>query len=287
MPQRSNDFQKLVLYLHKHNHPNVEIVESKILVDKETLESREVDIYLTTSLGNYQLNISIECGNKKRKADIGWVEMMKAKHDKLETSRLVLVNKAGFTRQAIKYANRWNIQTLKYDQINSASANPIFDFNDLVFKIFTQSVENVYFIVKKDNALINVKVAPDTAVFNMNSEIVGIANDVMNYLMKQKQAFEHFWKDGTEEHQYFELHWLNDNTLPIYLQENNTFTLESIEEIRISGKVDFKVRNFNTVAGQIDDKSFIWGKIIVDEKNKLLFIGTPKENGGTFSLIKQ
>ena len=287
MPKRSNDFQKLVLYLNKHKHPNVEIVESKELIDNVTSEPREVDVFITTCLGNYKLNISIECIEKKnRKADVSWVEMMKAKHDKLETNKLILVSKSGFSKQAIKFAAFHNIQTMKYDYIETKLENTIFDYNSLVFKLFTQSIEKVYFIVlNNDGKLINVEVAPETAVFNNKSDIVGLANDVMNYFMKTKEAIDYFWKNGAEEHKYFELHWINNKTLPIYLQEVKNMSLESIEEIKIIGTVDFKVRNFETEAGRINDSSFIWGKINLDKKNTLLFIGTPKDTGATFTIV--
>ena len=287
MPKRSTEFQRLVLFLNKHNLPNLEITESKELIDKVSREKREVDIYISLAAGNYSMSISIECIEHKRKADISWVEMMKAKHDKLDTNQLVLVSKSGFTKQAIDVANHYRIKTFKYDQIEEDSSNPIFEFNSLFLKLVTQSIETVNFIVKTSEGKINdVLVIPETSVFDANSKLVGSASDIIIALMKNKEILMYFFNNGIEEHKYFVIEWVNNNTLPIFLQKEPELSLESIQKVKIIGKIEFKVSKFNTHKGKIDDTLFVWGDINL-EGEKLMVLGTANDNKAKFSIFKR
>ena len=51
-----------------------------------------------------------------RPADIGWVEQMKTKHDRLPTNYLALVSKSGFSKEAYKVAKSYGIETIKLEK---------------------------------------------------------------------------------------------------------------------------------------------------------------------------
>jgi hypothetical protein len=288
MPKRSNDFQKLVLILHKHQFQNtIEIVESKELIDKVTGEKREVDIYMTIKAGTYILNISIECVERNRKMDVGWVEMMKSKHDKLETNQLILISKSGFTKQAIKYAENRFIKCFTYNDLNEEENNPIFSYKSLVFKLFSQSITKVNFIVEsQEGKIINVSVDSETTVFDAKGIVLGTAGQLVAEILRAKSVFEQFWKDGLEEHKYYTIRWENI-ALPFFLQELVNMTLQRIQEIIVIGGVDFTVKNFETHSGQINDSKFIWGKVNIDDKNNLIVVGTPNETGAKFTITNK
>jgi hypothetical protein len=97
MPKRSNEFQKLVFLVKKHVAPGPTVTESKFLRDRVTGANREVDVCIESTIGGHEILVSIECRDRGRRADVGWVEEMKAKHERLPTNALVPISKSGFT----------------------------------------------------------------------------------------------------------------------------------------------------------------------------------------------
>lgn len=83
--------------------------ESAILQDRLTGESREVDVVIRGVIAGHTVTVSVEVSSRTRRATVEWVEQMVAKHEHLETSRLVLASRAGFTRQAKVRAEASNV----------------------------------------------------------------------------------------------------------------------------------------------------------------------------------
>lgn len=71
-----------------------------MLVDEITGEEREVDVTLVTEFAGHKVVVSIEATTRQRPADAKWVEAEIAKHESLETNKLVLVSGSGFTKGA-------------------------------------------------------------------------------------------------------------------------------------------------------------------------------------------
>lgn len=116
MPKRSNDFQKLILLINGCLQESGQVQESALLDDKITGEEREVDILLSSLIADYPVSISIEVIDKKRKADVLWVEQMHSKHLTLPTDKLVLVARSGFTKSAREKAHFYNIETITLEE---------------------------------------------------------------------------------------------------------------------------------------------------------------------------
>ncbi|PKH86922.1 hypothetical protein [Colwellia sp. Bg11-28] len=119
MPQRSNSFQKLVKILNERLDDSWLVTESKMYIDSITGEKREVDIAIESNFGSHNIIISIECRDHKRKCDTPWVESMKAKHDSLPTSKLVLWSSSGFYKPALLKASKLQIDTVTPGDIDS------------------------------------------------------------------------------------------------------------------------------------------------------------------------
>jgi hypothetical protein len=117
MPKRSNSFQRLVKLLHERLDNNWKVTESKMFKDSDTGEDREVDVVLESTEAGYEIVISIECRDHKRKADVTWVESMAKRHESLPTSKLALWSASGFSKSAIKKAKKWNIATVSGEHI--------------------------------------------------------------------------------------------------------------------------------------------------------------------------
>ena len=121
MPRRSNEFQKLVYLVKRHVSASASVTESKMLIDRATLAEREVDVCIEDRIADHDITISIECRDRGRKADVGWVEEMKAKHERLPTSGLVLVSRNGFSAEASRVAQVNGIETLALEKVDEDS----------------------------------------------------------------------------------------------------------------------------------------------------------------------
>lgn len=116
MPKRTNTFQRLVAAVHA-DLDGWKVAESVLLLDSVTGEKREVDIVATTTVGGYELILSIECRDHERAADVTWVESMAKKHEHLPTSKLALWSRSGFTKSAIKKAKALKIDAVLQGEI--------------------------------------------------------------------------------------------------------------------------------------------------------------------------
>lgn len=106
MPQRSNLFQKVVRVLHQEIARDAAVEESAFLIDSDTGEKREVDVVIETITAGHEVIVAIEATGAGRKADVGWVESMLKKHEKLPSNKLVLVSEAGFSDSAREKADK-------------------------------------------------------------------------------------------------------------------------------------------------------------------------------------
>jgi hypothetical protein len=95
----------VVRVLHETIGEDASVEESKLLVNADTGEDREVDVVITRVVAGHTILVGVEARASKRKADVPWVESMLQKHAKLPTDKLVLVSESGFARTARKKAD--------------------------------------------------------------------------------------------------------------------------------------------------------------------------------------
>lgn len=105
MPKRHNVFQDLMASIHQQLAAPCRMVESEMLQDAVSGQTREVDLVIRSTIADYELVISVECTDKKRPVSVVWVEQMCAKHRDLPTHKLVLISKSGFSKAAIEKAH--------------------------------------------------------------------------------------------------------------------------------------------------------------------------------------
>ena len=106
MPKRSNDFQRLVYLVRLNLADGAKVIESKMMRDRLTKRYREVDVVIQGRVGSQRVVVCVECRDHKRVADVTWVDMMKTKHDRLDTNALLLASSSGFTQEAIDVAQK-------------------------------------------------------------------------------------------------------------------------------------------------------------------------------------
>lgn len=117
MPKRSNDFQKLITFIEKEFSPeSIEVVESALLRESISDVEREVDILIQGEINGYQISIGVECRDRKRKADLTWIDEIIGKYQHLPIDRKVAISKCGFTKTALDKAVKYNIETLTLEE---------------------------------------------------------------------------------------------------------------------------------------------------------------------------
>lgn len=116
MPARSTPFQQLVHHIQTQLAPTAEVFQSKMLVHRLTKKQREVDVFITSKIGEHTVNVSIECIEQKRPADVTWIEKQHARHQHLATDRLVLVSLSGFSQDALDLAEKLGVRCYTPEQ---------------------------------------------------------------------------------------------------------------------------------------------------------------------------
>lgn len=99
MPPRTNLFQKVIktVYEHQADQP---VEESKMLEDSQIDAEREVDVLITDEVAGEVVTVGVEITAQSRPLQLPAVQAMIRKHQKLGTSRVVIVSRSGFTGTA-------------------------------------------------------------------------------------------------------------------------------------------------------------------------------------------
>lgn len=95
-----------------------------MLTDLLTGGSREVDITVDGSVAGHTIRIGIESRAVRRRADVTWVEQMKAKHERLPTNLLILVSRSGFTGEAKCVAALAKIVAWTFEEMQQSLRRP-------------------------------------------------------------------------------------------------------------------------------------------------------------------
>ncbi|MBF6577383.1 hypothetical protein, partial [Nocardia farcinica] len=72
MPKRTNAFQKLVATITAHLSAGAIVTESKMLIDLDTGQEREVDICIEQDVAGHPLRICIECSSQSNDQNL-WI----------------------------------------------------------------------------------------------------------------------------------------------------------------------------------------------------------------------
>jgi hypothetical protein len=113
LPQRTNDFQKLILRIHEILLPDgATLTESKMILDEDSGSMREVDICIETTIINQKLMFMIECRDHSRKQSTEWIEQLITKSKSLKANKVIAISHKGFYKPAVKLAKKHGIETL-------------------------------------------------------------------------------------------------------------------------------------------------------------------------------
>ena len=104
MPQRSNDFQRLIHLIEATLTQHGAVVRESEMIASRRGVPREVDIAVHLTNGPHNITIAVECRDRARPADVEWIDALIGKYDDMPVDKVVAVSRKGFTSGAKKKA---------------------------------------------------------------------------------------------------------------------------------------------------------------------------------------
>jgi hypothetical protein len=284
MPKRSNEFQRLVYLVKTHVAAGIAVTESKLLRDRITGTEREVDICIESTISGHRVTISIECRDHKRPADVGWVEKMKAKHERLPTNALVLSSRSGFTREAAEVARISGIELLPFhDNTDQALDHLVGATGSLWAKTFALTPRKVVIGVEPagDLPAEDVNCMPDNYIYDHNGEQLATVKELVELLLHAEPVIKNFGETGGEVHKWFEVRWETPRD-----RDGNALCLRKLEPsllrpmmyVRVTGECTFEIAEFRLREGTLGGVRVAWATGTFLGDNALL-VASQDESG--------
>ena len=267
MPKRSNQFQRLVYLVKKHVAGDAQVTESKMLPDLVTGKAREVDICVEQTIADHATMLSVECRDWKRKQGVGWIEEMKAKHDRLPTDLLVLASTRGFTEEATRVAESYGIQLLTLEEIDDLSIGRLFGNQQSIWaKLVSLHPNKVLIRVSStDSPPLEaeiVQVSPENLVFRADGSRVGTARDLVNSVLGLEEIKREVQNIAAESDNTFsvELGPLSpESPLSFYLEKLDPQILRRVESIHIEGQCVIQLDEVRLERARLGTIDVVWG----------------------------
>jgi hypothetical protein len=252
--------------LKKQLADGASVTESKMLEDLVIGGEREVDVCVETKVSSHPVIVCIECIDHKRVAGVKWIEEMKAKHENLATNVLVLISRKGFSKKAIRKAQAYNIQTLKFDETIEDDIDRIFgNLDSLWSKVFTLTPTKVKVHVGAIGKIPseNVTVLPDNSIHAADGTVIAIMRNLVQDWLHSGEIREELAKKGEESHKSLVVGWRlpkDKDGRSLYLQKLSPRVLRPIELIEVSGACKFEISRFPLRHGKLGDIRVSWGE---------------------------
>lgn len=254
--------------------------------DRLTKRFREVDVVIKGKVGSQPVIVAIECRDHKRVADVTWVDMMKAKHERLDTHALLLASRSGFTPEARAVAAKYGIQLFTLEDVENTDMPSLFgSHGSLWWKTVEITAEKASVRVSQVDALDAEIVAtmPDNLLYVRDGSELCQIKELVEKLLKSPQAMDHVLAEGTEEHRWFELVWEPPNDHegnPLFMKKLEPEILRPIESLRVTGPCKVQVGRFGMRHGKIGDVSVAWGKALIAGRDAMAVV-TAAQSGET------
>ena len=100
MPQRSNDFQRLIHLIEFTLAQHGAVVRESEMIASRRGELREVDIAVHLTNGPHHITIAVEYRDRARPANVEWIDALIGKYNDMPVDKVVAVSRKGFTPRA-------------------------------------------------------------------------------------------------------------------------------------------------------------------------------------------
>lgn len=281
MPQRSNEFQRLVFLVKKVLAGSAVVTESKMLADRRTGSPREVDVCIEAVVSNHNVTVSIECCDHGRPADVTWVERMKAKHEHLATNALVLASRSGYTDEAVAVAQAEDIEIVRYEELEQEEdVRKIFGLGSSAWaRIYKLSPTKVVATTAATGDLPDerVSLASDHAIYTAQGIEMCSVMQLVKVVLAARQISEAFAQEGNESHRSFTVSWTPPpagSGSEIFLQKPEPRLLMLIERLEVTGKCEVSPKSeFRLHQGVLGPIRVVWGTGTLG-KASVMVVGT-------------
>ena len=262
------------------------VTESKMMRDRTTKRFREVDVVIEGKVGSHPVVVCVECRDHQRVADVTWVDMMKTKHDRLDTKALLLASRKGFTPEARDVARSYGIEVFSLEDVESADIPGMLGpHGSLWLKSVSVTAERVSIrVAQVDNlATETVATSPDNLIHLQDGSALCQIRELVEALSKTPRARDYLLREGKEEHKWFEFMWeppCDQEGRPLYMKKLEPEVLRSIESIRIVGPCTVEIGKFGMRHGKMGNVQVAWGKSVISGRDAMA-VATVAESGDT------
>lgn len=278
MPKRSNEFQRLVYLIRVNLAEGAKVTESKMMRDRQTRRFREVDVTIEGKVGTHPVIVCVECRDHQRVADVTWVDMMKAKHERLDTNALILASRSGFTPEARAVANSYGIEVFTLEDVETADIPRMLGpEGTLLLKSVTVSAEKVRVRVAEVRGLPveTVVTNPDNLIHLQDGSELCQMQELVDKMLKAPYPRDYFLREGTEDHKWFEVAWeppSDHEGRPLYMKKIDPEVLRPIESIHVAGSCKVEIGKFGMRHGRIGNVSVAWGKAAIGGRDAMAVV---------------
>lgn len=266
MPKRSNDFQRLIYLVRVNLADGAKVTESKMMRDRLTKRFREVDVVIEGVVGHQPVVVAIECRDHKRVADVTWIDMMKTKHDRLNTHALLLASRMGFTPEAKDVAAKYGIELFSLEDIETADIPAMLGSGgSLWLKSVSVTAEKVTARVAQvgNLAVETVATGPDNFLYLQDETELCLLRELVDWLLKSPRARDYLLVEAKEEHVWFEFVWeppSDHEGRSLYMKKIAPEAFRPIECLRVVGPCKVEIGRFGMRHGKIGGVTVAWGK---------------------------
>lgn len=109
MGRPGEDLERLVEKIQRQLAPQAEVIHNAKLMGRNSGVERQIDVLVRDYIGQYEINIAIECKDYKRPVDVKAVESFSGMLADINAQKGVLVCRSGFTSGAASLAGSLKI----------------------------------------------------------------------------------------------------------------------------------------------------------------------------------
>ncbi|MCM8620628.1 MAG: hypothetical protein NFW16_02560 [Candidatus Accumulibacter sp.] len=156
-----------------------------MLTHRLTGEDREVDILISTTVGEHIVNVALECIEHGRPADVTWVEQQQCKHEHLPTDKLILVSLAGFTAQAKTLAERLGIDSYSPEEARALDWTQVVGLEELFVARYDFTPITQWIVVETRSGPQRFEAGPTTVLQRKDSVATATLGDLVMVVLSQ------------------------------------------------------------------------------------------------------
>lgn len=132
MTKKWKEFEQLTYNLQKQLTQDAEVVADEKIKGANSETERQIDILIKKRVAQYEIKVIIECKDYKRPVDVQKVESFVTKLKDVKANKGAIVSSKGFSKAALKLAEKYGIDTFRFVDTKSKDWNAYMSINAAV-----------------------------------------------------------------------------------------------------------------------------------------------------------